>query len=61
MSKASNGWIQKRGKRYRARVIVDGIEWSESFDTKSLASDYLGQVRERRRARCPCAKRPMPF
>lgn len=49
MSKASNGWIQKRGTRYRARIIVDGIEWSESFDTKSLASDYLRQIRERHR------------
>lgn len=49
MSKASNGCVVKRHGRYRARVMVDGFEWSESFDTKSLAHDWLGQMRERYR------------
>ena len=49
MSKASNGCVLRRGDRYRARIMVDGYEWSESFDTRALAHDWLGQMRERYR------------
>lgn len=49
MAKASQGWIQKRGQRYRARIIVDGFEYSESFDTRALAGNWLGEMRERHR------------
>jgi len=49
MAKASNGWIQKRGERFRARIIVDGFEYSDSFDTKAQAQRWLLQIVDRHR------------